>query len=253
MAQTTHFDWIFLFGILSASLAGSFHCVSMCGGLVMAATHHASGKKMGAHFSYHLFRWMGYIAVGGVAGFFGQKILSNDLSHTVNGVAAFVISASLVWTGLRLWDGKKEFSWLSKKLSHLSAQVHGKAFRLPDEIRPGAMGFLSVFLPCGWLYSFVLVAIATGSFFKGAVVLTVFWAGTLPALIGGGYGLTWLYSKLPGKPQKVIAVLFIAAGVYAMTSKMGWTRMPWMGHGHQHEQQHSTEPAAEEEDHSHCH
>ena len=42
-------------------------------------------------------------------------------------------------------------------------------------------GFLSIFLPCGWLWTFLSAAATTGSATKGALLMLVFWLGGLPA------------------------------------------------------------------------
>jgi hypothetical protein len=46
------------------------------------------------------------------------------------------------------------------------------------------IGLLSPLLPCGWLYGFILIAVATNNALWGGILLTSFWIGTLPALSG---------------------------------------------------------------------
>ena len=56
----------------------------------------------------------------------------------------------------------------------------------PPIVRALAIGLLTTLLPCGWLYVFVATAAGTGSGPGGALVMAVFWAGTVPVLAGVG-------------------------------------------------------------------
>ena len=66
---------ISLLSIFAASIAGSVHCVGMCGGLMLAAT----GTKLGAQAAYHLSRLLAYFSIGALSGFLGKQIFSEAL------------------------------------------------------------------------------------------------------------------------------------------------------------------------------
>ena len=44
------------------------------------------------------------------------------------------------------------------------------------------LGIVNGFLPCGWVYVFMLGSVATKDPLYGTILLAVFWLGTVPAL-----------------------------------------------------------------------
>ena len=67
--------------------------------------------------------------------------------------------------------------------------------------RASLLGTLTPLLPCGWFYAFALTAAGTARAAHGALVMTVFWLGTVPALLGVGWIMGrcggWLRQRLP--------------------------------------------------------
>lgn len=169
------------FAIIAASVIGSIHCVGMCGALALTAG--AQSRK--GLINYHLGRFLGYFCVGALAGFLGSEFINSEMkyisyaSSILLGLSFFVIGFSIIKKGqlpmkqpyfLRLFYQNKVGWLLENKVSH--------------SISSFVIGLLSPLLPCGWLYGFILVAIATNNVLWGGVLLTSFWVGTLPALSG---------------------------------------------------------------------
>ena len=77
---------------------------------------------------------------------------------------------------------------------------------------------LTGFLPCGWLWAFVVAAAGTGSALGGALVMAVFWLGTVPAMTGvlalGGPAAIWLRRRMPA--VTAIALIVLGLGTLAM-------------------------------------
>lgn len=203
-----------LLAVLSASLAGSFHCVTMCGGLAAATT----ARSTQSVFLYHLFRLIGYITIGAFAGMFGGALISQDFSQTLSWFSAALIGATLVYSGWSLLTQKPMHfgKWFSK----LSKYFMPFAFRLRGSTRSAVVGLFSVFLPCGWLYTFVVSAMATQNLWVGSSVLFAFWLGTLPGLVFGGLSVNWLLSRLQGASRIVVAVLLVTLGVVTLSKKV---------------------------------
>ena len=91
------------------------------------------------------------------------------------------------------------------------------------------IGVATTLLPCGWLYTFVVVAGGTGSAPLGAYVMLVFWVGTLPMLTmvvaGAGHLLGPLARRMPIATAMIVLVL----GLLSIAGKL---RMPTV---HTHE------------------
>jgi hypothetical protein len=80
------------------------------------------------------------------------------------------------------------------------------------------LGLLSVFLPCGWLYTYVLAAIASRSATAGALILFLFWLGGLPALSVLPKYLEKSLAISNLKKQRIAGLLLITAGLYSLVS-----------------------------------
>lgn len=196
------------FGVFLTSIFGSLHCASMCGGLVLAATD--KDRKF-TQVVYHVSRLMGYLLLGAIAGFFGGELLASTNSQILSYISSGFIALILFYSGILILKGKSlTFGgklWNSQwvKRSHVFAlqqkNVYGKS---------SLVGFLSAFLPCGWLYSFVLAAVASQSVLSGMLVLTFFWLGSLPALTFGPEFFRYLIAPIIKKSPKASGILFIA-------------------------------------------
>lgn len=209
-----HFhDWIISHqvsvpvAVFVAGFLASPHCIMMCGPLAVQWAHN---KK---HLIYYqIGRASSYVALGTIAGSFGQALFSFERFHFVAIASLALFGFCLLYLGLQVLrrpspDHQK--FWL-KLWSALRI--------LPRQWLPFGSGVLTGFLPCGHLYGFFVGAAATESPQGGALFMFAFWLSTLPALaLGPKYVRNWLSSKTLNV-QRVAAVLFIAAGVYSLGS-----------------------------------
>lgn len=185
-----------------ASVLGSPHCVSMCGGLVASTI---KGRVSWA--SYHFGRLMGYLGLGALAGLLGSQILSDSRdSRVLSLMVAATMTAGLLIAGFRVWQGRApHFSILPKAfLMRLFRGFERNAL---------AMGVLTGFLPCGWLHAFVIGAIATQSPARGAGFLFLFWLGSLPALSATPWLIRKVFSPLAQRVPRTAAAILISMGI----------------------------------------
>ncbi len=206
----------FLLGILAGSLSGSLHCVSMCGGLVLAAT---GGKTGWASVPYHFFRLLGYLAIGALAGYLGDWLLASRGVQGASILFALVMSVALIGTGVKLIRGRPVGEFSIPGFSGLSRFLFSIGSRWKMVRTLGVSGFFSAFLPCGWLMTFVWIAIGTGSAVRGAGVLIAFWIGTMPSLLLGGQGLEWIYRSSRGHSRQIFGCILVVMGVLSLESK----------------------------------
>jgi hypothetical protein len=210
--------------ILLASLAGSPHCVGMCGGLIAAIAHEPR-----CALRYHLGRLLGYGALGALAGGVGGAALSGALGTTVSRVSIVFLAATLVGLGCAAWTGRP-LHWPLLPKTFLS-----RLFRVSAG-SPLTSGAVSALLPCGWLHSFVLAAAASGGAGRGAMTLGVFWLGTLPALATGGWALERLLKPLLRRSPRLAGALLVGAGLVSlgmMVAHLGGTHSG-AAHGNGH-------------------
>lgn len=214
----THADWKLVFGTLAASVAGSFHCVAMCGGFASIAS--SQGQR--SSWLYQFGRLIGYASLGALAGALGQTAFTRLWVSELGFAAGVVLGAFLVLLGLRIATGKKEGSRGEFAFRGFRDWAYPRALRAKPNVRPLFLGACSVLLPCGWIYSFVVVALATESAWKGGLVLLAFWMGTLPWMLGSGFLAEWALGKIGNRAwiHRVVAFLMIGAGLATMVQKL---------------------------------
>jgi sulfite exporter TauE/SafE len=217
---------------LAAGFAGGAHCAAMCGGIAAAAGatfRTGTGLPVGAALTFNGARLVGYALLGAllasVYATLGRLLPLQGVAWAGRIVAVVVMVALAVrlLTG-RDWLGVERFgAWAWRGLRPL----FGRATGLPPALRHGAMGLLWGFLPCGLVYSVLLMAAATADPAVAAVSMLAFGLGTLPPLLGLTLGAAtvgeWL--RRPGTRRIAgVAVLACAA----------WTLAFAVGHGPQH-------------------
>ncbi|MFC6440088.1 sulfite exporter TauE/SafE family protein [Bowmanella sp. JS7-9] len=171
---------------LLIGLAGSLHCIGMCGGIVSAFRMGVDPARSANGFvlAYHAGRLSSYALAGALAGGLGQ-IVGKQSSGSVN-LLLLLSGVMLVLLGLYIgnwWRGLTHLEQLGsvlwKRLAPLSRAL------LPVKHLPQAYlyGVVWGWLPCGLVYSTLSWSMASGSSVDGALVMVFFGVGTLPALL----------------------------------------------------------------------
>lgn len=186
--------------IVSASLLGSTHCAGMCGPIVLlmvgrnptgpsdATTQNLTGRLL----FYHLGRLTTYVTLGMLAGVLGMTLNKSGsllgwqrLAAYLAGIAMLVSAAVLLLRqlGVRLQHLPVPQRWVKGIYSGFRW-----AQRWPVLLRSWWIGLLTTWIPCGWLYAFVIVAAGTSDALTGGLVMLAFWLGTVPMLSLIGLG-----------------------------------------------------------------
>ncbi len=201
-------------GILSSSFFGSWHCAGMCGPI---ATLMAQRKNL---WSYHLGRFFSYITLGVLAGSLGQFFLNSEFVM-LRWISAALMATALLFTGLSLifpqyLSGASKPDSIRTKLWNLTKKI--QSFHLG---RSGfAVGLLTIFLPCGWLYTYVMAAIATRSPWAGGLTLFLFWLGGIPALVALPMMIRQTIQSAGLRHQRIAGVVLLISGLYSVASFM---------------------------------
>ncbi len=77
-------------------------------------------------------------------------------------------------------------------------------------------GFSSTFLPCGWLYLFVLASAAAPSPTMTVAMMVAFWVGTLPLLTAAAWSWSMVGPRWRFLIQPLAAICIITFGVYTL-------------------------------------
>ncbi|MDH4483262.1 MAG: sulfite exporter TauE/SafE family protein [Rhodoferax sp.] len=207
---------------LLMGLAGGPHCVAMCGAACAGLGQAAGGRKNQALFLFQGGRVVGYSVLGGLSAASVQglgwltvhSVALRPLWGLLH-VAAFVL-------GVRLLLHARQPVWLEQ----LGQQLWQRARLLGARSggAPWVLGTLWALLPCGLLYSALMVAALAGSAVAGAMVMALFALGTGVSMVAG----PWVWLRLRGAPALATrAGLGVRLAGAALAASAAWAL--WMG------------------------
>lgn len=204
-------DAAFVLGAALMGLAGTPHCLAMCGATSTATIRAcAAGRPQGATLAFHLGRLAGYAAAGAVAA--SSVALLRQWGETVPLLRPFWTLLHLAAFGLGLWllwSGRQP-AWLQGRGQALPHDMAAQGWqRVRGPVRSGAAGLAWVAWPCGLLQSALVLATLAGSAGSGALVMAVFAMGSSLGLVAGP-ALWW---RLAGHRATVAR---LAAGGWAV-------------------------------------
>ncbi|OPX27565.1 MAG: beta-carotene 15,15'-monooxygenase [Campylobacteraceae bacterium 4484_166] len=216
-------ETIDIISIITIAFLGSFgHCIGMCGGIVIAYSstkieaRWTKIRQSTAHILYSIGRVFTYTILGGIFGYLGGVA---TFSHMANGILWLVVGSVMLLIGLSLLGYIKfvpavehslsSSNWYKKNFTKLLQSQTFFSFFI--------LGMLNGLLPCGLVYFFAIVAVGTGSWFFGAIVMLIFGLSTVPALFSLGFFVAlFKQTKLRDIFIKLSAVLVILYGFYTI-------------------------------------
>ncbi len=216
---------------LFMGLAGGPHCVAMCGAACAGIGRTQVGQSVRALWVFQAGRLLGYSTLGALAaasmqGLGWLSIQSAALRPvwTLFHVAAALLGLMLLWQARQpVWlENSARKVWQSVR--SMTGQLKGGAALAPV----GLLGFLWALLPCGLLYSALLVAAMTGSAAEGAGVMALFAFGSGLSLMAG----PWLWLRLRGQSSgqwaiRIAGLALLASSVWALWMGLVHNTAPW--------------------------
>ncbi len=186
-----------LVGALVSGLAGSPHCIAMCGPLVGACGPRPAAWQVG--------RLGAYVTLGAVAGQIGSATLLGG--PLASGVAVVL----LCWFAARLAGLAPALPFAVPGYARVASALlrkQGLAARL-------AFGAMTALMPCGLVWSALAVAVAGGSALAGGAAMAAFWLGGLPLLTFGARGVGLIAQTGPWG-RRAVAIAVLVAGLWSI-------------------------------------
>jgi sulfite exporter TauE/SafE len=160
-----------------------------------------------------------YVALGSAAGFVGGAVdLAGRAAHLQH-AATILAGVAIIGWGLHAIAVAR--GWIRGGtgggivFQRGLVQLRGRS----AVTRAWFVGVLTGLLPCGWLWAFVVTAAGTGHAATGALVMLVFWLGTVPAMTGmltfGGALIARLRVRLP----VITACILMALGIATLATR----------------------------------
>ncbi len=178
---------------LVVGFLGGVHCLGMCGGIVGTLTFSLDSKVQASwwrmlpyQMAYNLGRISSYVLIGALFGFLGASIGSIatflPIQQGLQVVAGlFMIALGLYlggwWFGIVVIERVGQVVW--KKIAPYTKRL-GAVKTIPQA---WLYGLIWGWLPCGLIYSMLIMAMSSGSAMDGALIMFAFGLGTLPNLL----------------------------------------------------------------------
>jgi sulfite exporter TauE/SafE len=147
-----------------------------------------------------------------LAGLLGETFLSNNYP-IISRVSLIMLSLFLIYTGYNLMRGKHLELVPARLITSLLTGPARFALTQKKPLASFTLGLVNGFVPCGWVYIFVIGAVAVKNPLYGGVMLFIFWLGTVPALSF----FPIIYKKsigiAPRKVTLIAGIILITAGL----------------------------------------
>ena len=216
--------------VLIASVMGSLHCAGMCGAflaLAVCGTQCSKREAQTAHAFYHLGRLGSYVTFGLLAGILGSSLDFAAAFAGIQGAAAGIAASSMIVFGLvmllRTLGARVPTLPLPAVWTQIASGMHRAALNQPPRRRALLIGVFTALLPCGWLWAFALVAAGTASPWRGALIMAVFWVGTLPMLVAMGASVRAVGGAFGRHMPLMASVAMTLAGVATLSMRVAMT------------------------------
>ena len=204
-----------LFGVL----AGLSTCAALVGGLVLSmakqwgevyADKNTALQRAKPHLMFNAGRLVSHALLGGVLGAIGGKL---QLSLTFSAGLVIIVSVLMAFLALQML-GVRAFRRFQITMPKFITRYAADEKNFQGKYMPFAMGALTFVLPCGFTITAQGLALLSGSFLQGSLIMLFFALGTLPVLLFIGFSSAKLVSnqKLSEQFLKVagLVVLFFA-------------------------------------------
>ena len=201
----------FLFGFL-----GSFHCVSMCGPLVISFS-----KNKLSNFVYQVGRIISYSFVGYISGLLGKVFVVRSNIYLSFIFISFFGSLIVFW-GIKTFFQHEIKFMFPAKLTNIFTRLWNKFIplsRLGSLSSSFVIGILTIFLPCGFLFGFALITTTLQNSFLSTIAMLSFSIGTIPVLFITPGIFNNVFRRYTLKVPRAAGIIIIVIGLIFLGTK----------------------------------
>ena len=190
-------------------LSSALHCLAMCGGIIGALTMSLREDVRDSRLSlamyvgmYNLGRVTSYALAGALAGALGQTIFHAFSPHHGHMILRWLAAAMMIGMGFFIAGWFPPLAKLERAGQPIWKRLEPLGRRMIPARNPFhafVLGAVWGWLPCGLVYSTLIVSVSSGGAADGAIYMIVFGIGTLPSVMATGIiagFMIWL-SRLP--------------------------------------------------------
>jgi len=178
---------------LIVGLLGGVHCMAMCGAVVGSLTFNLKPevqvsylRQLPYQLSYNLGRIFSYGMIGFLFGWLGSSL--TNLAEFLPMQQALQVFAGLFMLALGLyiaglWNGIVVIERAGGKIWKAMKPLTSKMMTVSTIPQAWYYGLVWGWLPCGLVYSVLIMALSAGSAVEGGLVMLAFGLGTIPNLM----------------------------------------------------------------------
>ena len=220
-----------------AGLAGSLHCLGMCGPLVLAYSFHARsavqntesgaaslGANLDLHLAFHTGRIITYGVMGAAAGGLFQAAELGRFTHHIRENVWIAGGVLLILAGLmmlRVLPVPRFFSARPEGTGLFFVERVRKLVRSPRPVSKIGLGMAAGLLPCCLSWAMLVAAASSQRLVDGFYIMAAFGLGTVPALLLAGMSASFISLKMRMLGQRAAALSVTAMGVLLVLKGTG--------------------------------
>lgn len=191
-----------MISIATFGFSGSLHCLGMCSPLVASCQRKT--------WQYFVSRALSYTIIGLLAGSIGAFIFKNFLDFSAKKLAIVIVIVCFIQIVFILRSNNNKTTGIALRFINFINKYSPFS-------QSATLGIITALLPCGFLYSAILMCAAFTNPFLSALGMFIFAVVTSPVLIGSKTVFHYL-SKKSTKFYKYVSVflLLLVAGLALM-------------------------------------
>lgn len=197
----------FLLGVF-----GSFHCLGMCGPIVMALPF--GGETMATKFRtallYNAGRVLTYMLMGILLGMLGQNLALWGVQRWVSILLGVAMVSFVAWPVF--WK-KSSDAFYSNIWNGLLGSTMGKLLARKGPWSELSIGILNGLLPCGLVYLALAGALVRPQAFEGGLYMLFFGLGTFPLMATLVLAKNLVSLKWRNQIRRAVPVLIVFLGL----------------------------------------
>ncbi len=214
--------------MLLGVIAGLSTCAALVGGIVLSmakqwSENNQSGGSLQPHIYFNAGRLISYTILGMLLGALGSAF---RLSISLTSILVISISLIMIILGLQMY-GVSSLQKLRIAWPKFISRYVANRSRLKSRAMPFTVGALTFFLPCGFTITAQSMALLSGSFIQGGLIMFFFALGTLPTLLTIGITSAKFLekprvSKLFLRVAGLIVLFFAIYNINSQLNVLGW-------------------------------
>ncbi len=210
---------------LVMGVAGGPHCIAMCGAACAGIGQAAAPRSTQAISLFQLGRVIGYSALGALAAATMQGLGWLTIQSAALRPVWTMVHVAAVVLGLSLVVLARQPVWLEVGARRVWARVRS-ATQSMGLVAPLGLGVAWALLPCGLLYSALLMASLAGGVLDGALVMALFALGSGISLWAG----PWLLLRFGGRgawSMRIAGLALLLTAAWGLWMGLAHDQAPW--------------------------